>query len=137
MKRNLTAAFLALLLTLCLTACTHAGSVPAGSDSAFEAVPVWQFCHGLREGLETAVIKGYQSSCEEGPVEIGMTPEEIEDIRDIAINGVITGKASDMSVTGGTWFDSFETPDGEHLLTVELYKGWIVDAATGMYTFTR
>ena len=137
MKRTLLASALILLLTLCLTACTHAGTVPAGSGPAFEPVPVWQFCHGLREGLETAVIRGYQSNCEEGPSEIEMTPEEIEDIRDIAINGVVTGKASDMSVTGGTWLYSFETPEGEHLLTVELYNGWIVDAATGMYTFTR
>ena len=97
-------AWQSLLLTLCLSACTLSESVPSGSDAAFEPVPVWKFCHGLREGLETAVIKGYQSSCEEGPIEIGMTPEEIEDIRDIAINGVITGKANDMSVTGGTWF---------------------------------
>ncbi len=101
-----------------------------------EAVPVWKFCHGVRDGLETAVIKGYTSNCEEGPSEIEMTAEEIEDIRNIAINGVITGKANDLSVTGGTWFYTFETPEGEHLLTVELYKGWIV-SVDGMYTYHK
>ena len=128
MKRNLLTAVLALVLS---------EAVPSGSDPDFEPVPVWKFCHGIREGLETAIIKGYQSDCEEGPIEIKITPEEIEEIRDIAINGVITGKANDMSLTGGTWFYSFETPEGEHLLTVEMYNGWIVDGATGMYNFSR
>lgn len=143
MKRNLLSAVLVLLL-LCLAACTRVESVPSGnpggqaaSDAAAEAVPVWKFCHGRREGLETAVVKGYKSDCEEGPEEIEMTPEEIENIRSIAISGVITGKANDLSVTGGTWFYSFESPEGEHLLTVEMYKGWIVDSATGMYTFSK
>ena len=63
-----------------------------------------------------------------------MTAEEIEDIRNIAINGMITGKANDMSVTGGTWFYTFETPEGKHLLTIEIYKGWIV-SVDGMYTY--
>ena len=137
MKRILLTTVLVLILTLCLAACTFSEGVSTGSDPAFEAVPVWQFCHGMRKGLETAVIKGYTTDCETGLIEIEMTPEEIEDIRDIAINGTITGKANEMSVTGGTWCYTFETPDGEHLLTIELYKGWIVDNATGMYTFTR
>lgn len=137
MKRSLPAAFLILVFILSPAACTLSETVPAGSDSAFEALPVWEFCHGKREGLETAVIKCFQSSCEEGPHEIEITPGEIEDIRDIAINGVITGKASDMSVTGGTWLCTFVTPEGEYLLTIELYKGWIVDSATGMYTFSK
>lgn len=115
----------------------EAAEETASEAETAEAVPVWKFCHGRREGLETAVIKGYQSDCEAGPYEIEMTAEEIEDIRDLAINGVITGKANDLSVTGGTWFYSFETAEGEHLLTVELYKGWIVDSATGMYTVSR
>ena len=108
---------------------------PDTTDDA-EAVPVWQFCHGLRDGLETAEIKGYTSDCEEGPSEIEMTAEEIEDIRNIAINGMITGKANDMSVTGGTWLYTFETPEGKHLLTIELYKGWIV-SVDGMYTYKK
>ena len=107
------------------------------AEESSDGIPVWKFCHGVREGLETAVIKGYSNSCEEGPIEIEMTPEEIEDIRDIAINGVITGKANDMSLTGGTWGYVFESPDGQYLLSIEMYKGWIVDAATGMYNYSR
>ena len=137
MKRNLLSSVLVLFLVLSLAACTLSETVPAGSDPAFEPIPVWQFCHGRREGLETAVVRGYKSDCEEGPIEIELTPEEIEELRDIAINGVITGQANDLSVTGGTWFYSFETPEGEHLLTVELYKGLIVDSATGMYNYSR
>ncbi len=108
---------------------------PEASDDS-ETVPVWKFCHGLRDGLETAVIKGYTNDCEAGPSEIEMTPGEIEDIRNIAINGVITGKANDMSVTGGTWTYSFETPEGKHILSIEMYKGWIV-STDGMYTYQK
>ena len=120
-------AVLVLLLALCAASCAPAETA--------EAVPVWKFCHGLREGLETAVIRGFTTDCEEGPSEYALTPEEAEEIRSIAINGVITGKASDLSVTGGTWLYSFESPEGRHLLTIEMYKGWIVDAATGMYAW--
>ena len=109
----------------------------ADLDEASEAIPVWQFCHGVREGLETAVIRGYETDCEEGPREIEMTAEEIEEIRGIAIGGVITGQANDLSVTGGTWLYTFETPEGEHLLTIELYQGLIVDSATGMYHYSK
>ena len=63
-----------------------------------------------------------------------MAPEEVEEIRNTAINGVITGKANDLSVTGNTWVYSFETPEGEHLLSIEMYKGWIV-STDGMYTY--
>lgn len=112
---------------------------PVGSAAADEsdgAVPVWKFCHGVRDGLETAVIRGYTTDCEEGPSEYEMTPEEIDEIRDIAICGVITGKASDISVTGGTWVYSFESPEGRHLLSIEMYRGWIV-SVDGMYSYSK
>ena len=100
------------------------------------AVPVWQFCHGVRDGLETAVITGYSIDCEAGPSPVEMSPEEIEDIRLLAVSGVVTDKANDESVTGGTWVYSFETPEGEHLLSIEMYKGLIV-AVDGMYHYHR
>lgn len=106
------------------------------TEGSLSAVPVWKFCHGLREGLETAVIRGYTLDCEQGPVEYEMTPEEIEEIRGIAMNGVITGKANDMSVTGGTWIYSFETEEGKYLFSIEMYRGLIV-SADGMYSFAR
>ena len=97
-------------------------------------MPVWKFCHGLRDGLDTAVITGYTTDCEEGRSIIEMTPEELETIRSLAMNGMVTGKAGDETVTGGTRVYSFETPGGKHLLSVELYKGKIV-AADGMYQY--
>lgn len=108
---------------------------PDASDDA-EAVPVWKFCHGIREGLETAEIKGYTVDCEAGLIETEITTEEIETIRDIAMNDVITGKANDMSLTGNTWVYTFETPEGQHLLSIEMYKGWIV-GVDGMYIHSR
>ena len=99
-----------------------------------EEIPVWKFCHGVREGLETAVIKAYAISCEEGPREVEISAEEAEEMRRLAIDGVVTGKANGMGVTGGTWVYSFSSPEGEHLLSIELYQGWIV-AADGMYNY--
>ena len=106
------------------------------ADDELKPVPVWKFCHGLRDGLDTAVITGYTTDCEEGRTMIDMTSEETEEIRSLAMNGMVTGKASDESVTGGTWVYSFETPGGKHLLSVELYKGMIV-AADGMYQYQK
>ena len=127
-----------LLLALCLTACAFengkqiSGTEPAVSGG--DPVPVWQFCHGLRDGLDTAVITLYATDCETGLSPAELSAEDEAWIRNIAINGVITGKASDAAVTGGTWVYSFETPDGEHLLSIEMYRGMIV-SSTGMYSF--
>ena len=136
MKRNhLPAVVLLSLLILCITVCVQAmwiRPLDQTEPSGFKSVPVWQFCRGVRDGLETAVITGYKNSCEEGPCEYEMTPEEADEIRALAISGVVTGKANDLSVTGGTWTYSFETPEGKHLLSVEMFKGWIV-SADGMY----
>ena len=105
-------------------------------DGTFQPVPVWKFCHGFRDGLDTAVITAYRSDCEAGPAEVEITPEEVGEIRMLAMNGTVTGKASDEMVTGGTWIYSFETPGGTHLLSVELYKGRIV-GSDGMYSYEK
>ena len=105
-----------------------------GDGTAPEFTPVWQFCHGFRDGLDTAVITGYETDCEEGPHQVEMTPEETEEIRRLAIYGVITGKENDLSLTGGTWVYSFETPNGTHLLSIEMYKGMIC-SEEGMFSY--
>ena len=103
-------------------------------DGSFQPVPVWKFCHGFRDGLDTAVVTAYTSDCEAGLAEAEITPEEAGEIRRLAMNGTVTGKVSDEMVTGGTWVYSFETPGGTHLLSIELYKGLIV-GADGMYGY--
>jgi len=123
----LTAALLGILLIQTFTAC-------AGAGARTESIPVWQFCHGLRDGLETAEIKCFMTDCEEGLIPVEMTGEEIEEIRRLAINGTVTGKANDLAVTGGTWVYTFRTPEGKHLLSVELYRGLIV-SRDGMYHY--
>ena len=125
---------LSLLLMPAVTRGTPAAK-PVPADTGM-AIPVWEFCHGRREGLETAVITCNQISCEEGPIPQEITPEEAEKIRSLAINGIVTGKANDTMVTGGTWVYTFKTPEGEYLLSVELYKGLLV-GSDGMYHFSR
>ena len=102
--------------------------------SASEEIPVWQFCHaGSPDKLETAVITGYKTDCEEGPIPYEMTDEEKGEIRALAMYGVVTGKQSDEMVTGGTWVYSFETTDGEYIMSIEMYKGMQV-GRDGMYS---
>ena len=105
-------------------------------DGTFQPVPVWKFCHGFRDGLDTAVITAYNVDCEEGPAPTKITPEEAESIRQLAMNGTVTGKVSDEMVTGGTWIYTFETPKGTHLLSIEMYKGRIV-GSEGMYSYEK
>ena len=116
-----------------LVSITHS-DYPEGLDEAFEGypVPVWKFCRGLRDGLDTALITAAQTSCEEGPLPVEITPEEAEQIRSLAMNGMVTDKANEISVTGGTWIYTFTTPGGKHLLSVEMFEGLIV-GSDGMY----
>ena len=109
---------------------------PEGLDESFAGwpVPVWKFCHGLRDGLDTAVITASKTDCEAGPEPVELTPEEAESIRRMAICGMVTKKASDESITSNTWVYSFVTPAGKHLLSVEMYRGLIV-SSDGMYSF--
>ena len=111
-------------------------SYPWGPKDEFDNFPtaVWKFCHGLRDGLDTAVITAYTTDCETGASPAEITPEEAEQIRRLAMNGWITEKASDEMVTGNTWIYSFETPGGKHLLSIEMYKGHIV-GSDGMYNY--
>ena len=120
-----------LALALCLTACAPENGKQVSGD---DPVPVWQFCHGVREGLDTAVITLYTTDCETGLIPAELSPEDEAWIRGIAVNGVVTGKTSDTAVTGGTWVYTFETPAGEHLLSIEMYRGLIV-SSRGMYSF--
>ena len=48
----------------------------------------------------------------------------------------VTDLASEISVTGGTWIYTFTSPEGKHLLSVELYKGMLV-GPYGMYNYSR
>ena len=116
-----------------LSANDHA-SADSGA-SASDEIPVWKFFHAASaEQLETAVILGYKLDCEEGPVPYEMPEEEAEELRTLAMYGVITGKKSDEMVTGGTWLYTFKTPDGDCIMTVELYRGLLV-GSDGMYRF--
>ena len=122
-----------------LTQVTHS-SYPWGPEeitaASAEAIPVWKFCHGVREGLETAIVKGYQTDCEAGPAEVEVSAEEADGLRSLALCGFIKEKENDMSVTGGTWIYTFEDAEGNTLLSIEMYRGLIV-AVDGMYSYGR
>ena len=106
-------------------------SAPSGSAGG---IPVWQFCRGDYSLLETAVITGSTLDCEAGPIPYEITGEEAEELRTLAMYGVVTGRENDEMVTGGTWLYTFETPEGEYIMTVELYRGLLV-GTDGMYGY--
>ena len=116
---------------------THA-SYPWGPEESWpgeeEETAVWEFCHGDPDLLESAVIKAYMTDCEEGLLPAELSAEEAEEIRALALYGAVTGRENDMMVTGGTWLYSFETLEGEHIMTLELYRGMLV-GSDGMYGF--
>ena len=63
---------LAVMILALLLAAPAAGASAGetqGPDESADAdpqpVPVWKFCHGLRDGLDTAVITGWTTDCEE------------------------------------------------------------------------
>ena len=99
-----------------------------------EEIPVWQFCHGNPDLLETALIIGYSVDCEAGLFPFEVAEEEADEYRTLAMYGVVTGRESDEMVTGGTWIYSFETPEGEHIMSLELYRGLLV-GPDGMYAY--
>ena len=105
-----------------------------GSPAASEEMPVWQFCHGNPDLLETAVITTSLLDCEAGPIPGEITGEEEERLRALAMYGVVTGKENDEMVTGGTTLYQFETPEGDYIMTVELYRGLLV-GSDGMYNY--
>ena len=110
-------------------------SADTGSSVASDEISVWKFCHAASaDQLETAVITGSTLDCEEGPVPYEITEEEKEELRTLAMYGVVTGRESEEMVTGGTWLYSFETPDGEYIMGIELYRGLLV-GRDGMYSF--
>ncbi len=108
---------------------------PAEAETGeFQPMPVWKFFHGFRDGLDTAVISACDSSCEEGPLPVEISPEEAEKIRRLAMNGTVVKKANEMSVTGGTRIYTFTTPGGVHLLSIEIFEGLAV-GSDGMYEY--
>ena len=112
-------------------------AVPEDAGTESEPIPVWKFFHALSpEGLDTAVITCFLSDCEEGPIPQELSEEDEKFVRDLAINGVVTDLASEISVTGGTWIYTFTSTEGKYLLSVELYKGMLV-GPYGMYNYPR
>ena len=110
----------------------------AGNDTAEPKMdcPIWQFCHAKSaDGLDTAVITHFITDCEAGPIPAeDDTAENLEEIRQLALHGAITGLVNQTMVTGGTHLYSFESPDGTFLMAIEMYKGLIV-GPDGMYSF--
>ncbi len=111
-----------------------ASGYPSGPEEA-EGTPLYELYGCDRETLRDAVITCILTDCEEGPQEKAISNAERETARRLAMNGRMTEKANDMSVTGGTTVYIFSMPDGTYLMSLELFRGLIV-RNDGMYNYT-
>ncbi len=138
MLLSLCAALLAAGLSLLLTDVLAESSAPGADDSAEGGavfpMSVADFC-GLPADLpDDVTVEAWFMDCESGPEPLFPSAEDRAFLLALVRGGVVTGKASDLFVTGGTTACVFFGPDGERLGTVELYEGLLV-GPDGMYAF--
>jgi len=105
--------------------------VTDGTDGIF----IYELYGCGREKLRDALITCVWTDCEAGPQEREIDAAEQESIRNLAMNGRITGKANEMSVTGNTTIYIFAAQDGTYLMSLEFYRGLLV-RNDGMYSYT-
>ena len=104
---------------------------PAG----FQPVPVKAFCGLEAIDIQQSRVSACLSDCEAGPIPLSLSEEERLKILDLVLHGQVTGKASAVTVTGGTV--SYAFYDGnDHLLgAIELYEN-LLARPDGMYTLS-
>ena len=95
----------------------------------FQPVPVAEFLGLDPEAIRNAQIREYIIDCEAGPIEAESVDESV---RDIVLNGMVTGKVNATMVTGGTASIGFYDEDDNYLGGFELYQGLLV-TRDGMY----
>lgn len=105
--------------------CFRDGMGPVG----FQPVSVVEFLGLDPEAIRKAQIVGYYMDCEEGPIELD---EDVEFARDIALNGVVTGKANAIATDGDIYAYNFLDGDGQYVGSIDLYGGLLV-RGDGMY----
>lgn len=112
---------------------TGTAGTPAtgGTDGTF----IYEAYGCERDALRDAVITCLWTDCEAGPQEREIDEAEQESIRNLAMNGKITGRENEMNVTGNTTIYVFTAPDGKHLMSLEFYHGLLVEN-DGMYNYT-
>lgn len=106
---------------------------PGMGPAGFAPVAVCDFCKLDAAALADAEVRCAEIDCEAGPIEVALDEDEAAEVREMALNSKVTGKANATMVTGGTVVYSFYDAAGEYLGSVELYRGLLV-ARDGMYT---
>lgn len=112
--------------------CYGGGMGPAG----FQPTPLRAFCGWEDADLSGAEVVAWAIDCEEGPRELSLSDAERERLLRLAAEGVVTGKANAMAVTGGTVACAFYDRAGKRLASLELYRGLLV-LPDGMYFITE
>ena len=102
----------------------------------FQPVSLIDFCGWQDIDFEHAVITGYDTDCEAGPIEFEVTGENREEIIQFVLSRKVTGKANATLVTGATTVYTFCDEQGNYLAALELYRGLLV-CRDGMYTLGK
>lgn len=105
--------------------CFGDGMGPAG----FQPVSVAEFLGLDPEAIRDARIEGFYMDCEEGPVALD---GDVEFARDIALNGVVAGKANAIDIDGDMYVYRFVDGDGQSVGSIGLHEGLLV-TNDGMY----
>ena len=101
----------------------------------FSPVPMSLFCKGGTQDLSDAVVTRIYTDCEAGYFPNSVTEEEREYILQMLRTAMVTGKANNVFVTGGTNIFVFSDADGRQRFSFELYQGLLV-CNDGMYTLS-
>ena len=112
--------------------CYGDGMGPAG----FQPAPVRAFCGWEEIDFSGVEVAAFAADCEAGPRALSLNAAERERLLRLLRQGVVTGKANAMRVTGGTVVYSFSDPAGNCLASLELYHGLLV-RSDGMYYITE
>ena len=132
--------FILILLFLLPVSRVSAQSEPADENSGpgIYPIPLAEFCgmnsFAFYENSQCRPrITVYESDCEIGLIDVKLTSEDYDFCLNLALRGVVTGKANAFAVTGGTTVIVYETADGDRLGSIELYQG-LLCGNDGMYS---
>ncbi len=112
--------------------CYGEGMGPAG----FQPVSLAEFCGYDPETVRGAALRCADQDCEAGSIQRELSPEEEEEIRELAVAGRVTGKENCAMVTGGTRSFSFYDEADRCVASLEFYRGLLV-RPDGMYRVER
>ena len=92
----------------------------------FTPVPLADFIEINPYALTNAKVEKINNDCEEGPIPVEMTDEDIADLISLIQNGTVTGKADCIFSTGGWYSYYISDANGNWLGHIDLEDGLLL-----------